>query len=337
MEESEYKKMPRSSRLAVFLLVIGPEPSAPILRSLDTVQREAMVRSICEIDVVDESLQRLVLNEFSVVLSENLTALKGGKDAAVVFLESSLGAEEAEEISSHIGQPKIIQQFREKLSEMKPAQIWSAISDENPQVIAYLLSVVDFAKCAEILGLMEDELSSDVFVRMSQLGPTVSNLMPRVVENVLRSVPQEVVQSRVGLGGVERSAEVLKAFKSERSKELLSAVESVDQKLGNAISKEMFSFKDLVDLSSDGMQRIMREVDSELLVVAMKSASSELLEKIYEGLSKRGAEALKEEFEMQGSVRLAEVEAAQDAVLLVLRGLEANGDIRLGGDDEEYV
>lgn len=337
MNPEAYKSLSRIQRLAVFLLVIGPEQAAPIIKSLDDKQREDIVHELSALDVVEDSVQQMVLQEFSSFLAESLSALRGGKEAALAFFESALGSEEAEKISSLIGPPKVLQDIRNRFDGMKTSRIWSALSEEDLQVQAYVLSVIEPRKSAEILSMMEAEKASEVFVRMSRLEATPSSLLPRVADNVFSLVPKEVVQNRVELGGASRSAEILKATHRDRVKDLLSAVDSVDEKLGKAISKEMFSFKDLVDLSSDAMQRIMREVDSALLVVAMKSASPELMEKIYGSLSKRGAEALKEEVEMQGAVRMAEVEVAQDAVLDVVRKLESEGEITIGESEEEYV
>jgi flagellar motor switch protein FliG len=337
MNPDEYKSLPKIKRLAIFLLVIGPQSGAPILRSLDSKQREAIVQEVSEFGVVDESLQQMVVQEFSGFLAEDLTALRGGKEVAIAFFENALGADEAEKVASGVGPSKAVQEVQGRFESMEAAQIWSALADEGPQVVAYILSTIDSKKTAAILALMEKETAADVFVRMSQLKATPADILPKVANNVIRSISQEVVQSRIALGGASLSAAVLKASGGDRSKVLLAAIDSVDAKLGKAIAKELFSFKDLVGISSDAMQRITSEVDTNLLVVAMKSASPELLEKIYSSRSKRGAEALKEELEMQGPLRMAEVEAAQDAILDIVRKLEADGDIILDDGEEEYV
>jgi flagellar motor switch protein FliG len=337
MNLDEYKSLPKIRRLAMFLLVIGPESGAPILRALDSQQREAIIQEVSELGVVDESQQQMILQEFSGFLAENLTAPRGGKEVAVNFFENALGQEEAEKITSTIGPSKFVQQVQDSFAGMQATQIWSALADEGPQVLAYILSMIDSNKSAEIFALMGKERAAEVFVRMSQLQETPTDILLKVVQNVIGSIPQELAQGRIALGGVSHSAQILKAAGGDRKKELLSAVGSVDESLGKAIAKEMFSFKDLADISGDAIQRIMREVDTSLLVVAMKSAAPELLEKIYASRSKRGAEALKEELDMQGPLRMAEVEVAQDGILDIVRKLEADGEIILDDGEEEYV
>tara|TARA_B110001469_G_scaffold22131_2_gene22837 strand:+ start:146 stop:1159 length:1014 start_codon:yes stop_codon:yes gene_type:complete len=337
MDIKEYESLPKIKRLAVFLLVIGPESGASIVKALDSKQREAIVQEVSEFEVVDESLQQMVVQEFSSFLVEDLTALRGGKKIAMTFFENALGVEEAEKITSKIGPSKAVEGVRGSFKGMQASQIWKALSGEGDQVIAYVLSTIDSWQTAEILALMEQQQAASVFVRMSQLKATAADLLPKVAENVIRSIPPEAVESRISLGGVSLSAAILKAADADRSKEWLSAVDSADENLGKAISREMFSFKDLVGVSGDAMQRIMRELDTSLLVVAMKSATPELLEKIYSSLSKRGAEALKEELEMQGPLRMAEVDAAQDEILDTVRTLEADGEVILDDGEEEYV
>jgi flagellar motor switch protein FliG len=337
MDLDEYNSLPKIKRLAIFLLVIGPQSGAPILRSLDGKQREAIVEEVSAFGVVSESLQQMVVQEFSGFLAENLTALRGGKEVAITFFENALGVDEAEKVASEIGPSKALKEVQSHFEGMEAAQIWSALADEGPQVVAYILSTIDSKKTAAILALMEKKKAADVFVRMSQLKATPADILPKVANNVIRSISQEVVQSRISLGGASQSAEILKASGGDLSKELLAAIDAVDGKLSKAISKELFSFKDLVGISSDAMQRIMSDVDTNMLVVAMKSASPELLEKIYSSRSKRGAEALKEELDMQGPLRMAEVEAAQDGILDTVRKLEAGGEIILDDGEEEYV
>ncbi|MCH8473734.1 MAG: hypothetical protein LAT55_00720 [Opitutales bacterium] len=337
MDQQTYKEMPKIRRLAIFFLVIGAERAAPVIRALTEAQKKAVVREMSEVDAVDESLQGMVLQEFSEYLAESLSSLRGGKDSAITFFENALGEEEAEQVTSHIGPPKVLQEIQDRFARMKASQIWTALSDEEPQTLAFVLSALDPRKAAEVLSLIDREQASTVFLRMSQLEAIPVRLLPQVTDNVFRSTPPTTRQNQLSLGGASFSASVLKAFDRERGKELLAKVDEADEKLGKTISREMFSFKDLVKVSKEAMQRIMREVDSSLLIVAAKSATPELMDKIYGSLSKRGAEALKEEIELQGSVRPAEIEAAQDAVIDIVRKLEGEGEIEINDEEEENV
>lgn len=334
MDREAYQKMPKPRRLAIFLLVLGPERAAPIVKHLDESQRKAIIREMADVEVIDEVLQGMVLQEFSGFLADNLSLLRGGTESAVNFFENALGADEAESVTSQIGPPRVLQGIQQRFAGMKATQIWNALSQEEPQTLAFVLSALEPRKAADVFSMMDKDQAEDTFVRMSQLEATPAELLPRIASNVIASAPEETHQNRLTLGGATFSANVLKLFSRERGQELLSKVDQVDEKLGKLISREMFSFKDLVDVPSEAMQRIMREVDSSLLIVAAKSASPQLMEKIYGSLSKRGAESLKEEIEMQGNLRPAEIEAAEDAILDIVRKLEADGEIIINEEEE---
>jgi flagellar motor switch protein FliG len=336
MDLKAYKEMSKIRRLSVFLLVIGAERSAPIIKELNEKQKKGIIEEMSELGVIDESLQEMVIQEFSGFLAVSLGSLRGDKDSAVSFFENALGPDEADKVTSQIGPPKKLQEIRARFATMKASQIWSALSEEQPQTLAFILAALDPIKTAEIFSIMDNELADDIFLRMSQLEATSAKLLPRVAGNVIRAVPEETPQSTLVLGGASFSASVLKAFDRERGKELLAKILEADELLGKTISREMFSFKDLVNVSNQAMQRIMRELDSSLLMVAAKSASPELMSKIYGSLSKRGAEALKDEIEMQGNLRPAEIEAAQDAVLEIVRKLEGDGEIVIE-EEEAYA
>lgn len=341
MQNKDYSSIPRPTRLAVFLVMIGVESAAPILKTLSEAQRDAVVRAMSELDVIEESLQRKVLQEFSGLLVEQSDVMRSDYDTAVAFMENAFGVEEAERVTSMFGTPKPVQRVRAQFAHKSAKQIWDALSQEDAQTIAYVLSSIEAEQAAEVVRLMEEEMAKDVVLRMSQLSPTLTSLLPRIAERVCAAAPEISKPSLVGLGGAKHIADVLKAFDAERSKEILASIQASNEELAQLISKEMFSFSDLVDLPQDSIQLVMREVDSAMLVVAMKTAEPELLEKIYGSLSKRGAEALKDEFEMQGQLKRSEVEAAQDVILQIVQRLEQEGTISLGGaageEADEYV
>jgi flagellar motor switch protein FliG len=132
-------------------------------------------------------------------------------------------------------------------------------------------------------------------------------------------------------------ADLLKKIDRESSKALLAHLEERNAQLGAAIRKKMFSFEDLNLITPADLQRVMREIDSSNLATAMKSASETIREKIYGAISKRAAESLREEIDLLGPVRLKEVEAAQDAIIQVVRRLEEEGTITLDSQGAESL
>ncbi|MCB1123197.1 MAG: flagellar motor switch protein FliG [Verrucomicrobiae bacterium] len=336
--EQDYGSLSRLRKLAIFFTIIGPENAAEILRSFEDAEVEAIVREMVDLDLVDDQLQQRVLDEFSTLLLESATSIKGGYDIAFKTMENARGVGRARSLASKLGLLRDAPTEFGDFSEMSARQMWNLIKTEQLQTIAFLLSAIEADKAAEIIELMDESMQTDVVVAMGQIGPTSSKILHKVLKNLSRHTEGRVPPTLSSLGGAERLAAVMKRLNTAVGKSLLASIESTDAVLGAKVLKEMFSFRDLVRLNQEAMQRIMREVDTPTMVMAMKSAPAELANLIYGSLSKRGAEALREELEMMGPVRIKEVEAAQEIVLQVVRKLEEEGEISLDGDGEDqYV
>lgn len=337
-KEEQYKNLSRIRRLAIFFTVIGPENSAEVLRSFDDSDIETIAREMVELELIDDHLQQQVLDEFSNLLLESATSVKGGFDVALKTMETVRGPNRARSFASKMGVASDVPSDLGDFAEMGAQQMWNLIKTEQTQTIAFLLSAIDSNKAAEILELMDEPTQSETVVAMGQLGPTSSNILEKVLKNLSRHTEGRIPPSVAKLGGIEHLADVMKLLDTVVGKTLLSVLETADAELGAKVSKEMFSFRDLVKLSQDAMQRVMREVDTPTMVMAMRSASPDLSKMIYGSLSKRGAEALREELEMMGPAKKTEVEAAQEIVLQIVRKLEEDGEISFDGNGEDqYV
>ena len=335
--ETDYNAIPKIRRLAIFFTVIGPENSAEILQSFEDAEVEAIAQEIIDLDLIDDDLQRQVLEEFSSLLLDSASSVKGGYDIAIKTVENARGPIKARSLASKLGPPTRSNLF-EEFSQLGARQLWNMLKDEQSQTIAFILSGLETEKAVEILDFMEDEMRSEVVVGMGIQNPTTARVMEKVVKNLSLQTEGRMPPPVSQLGGEEHLASVMKQLDSGVSKGLLSDIEAADAQLGARISKEMFSFRDLVKLSQEAMQRIMREVDTQTMVMAMKSAEPELCDMIYASLSKRGAEALREELELLGRVKIKEVDAAQEVVLQSVRQLEEDGEISFDeSGEDQYV
>lgn len=336
--KEQYADIPKLRRLAIFLVVIGPESAAHILRSFDDLEVEALGREMVAIELIDEELQQKVLEEFSSLLIESVGSVKGGYDVALKTLEIAKGPYHARNLVGKMEPSRDSRDVIEEISEMDARQIANLLKSEQPQTIAFLLGAMDAHKSAEIIQLLDVNIRSEVVMRMGTLDPTPEPILNKVVKNLSRHIDARAQQPMSHFGGAARVAQVLNYVDKAISKVLLSDIEEGDPQLGALVRQKMFSFNDLANISQADMQRIMREVDSATLVMAMKPASAVLKDKIFSCLSKRAAEGLREELELLGAVRLREVEAAQEAIILTVRKLEEDGEINLsGGGGNEFV
>lgn len=337
MNEVDYAKLSRQQRLAVFLIVIGAEAAAEVLRQFDDREIEVLCREMSAFPIVPEALQRQVLEEFSGVVAHGAASVFGGASYAQRMLGLAKGDHKATSIMSQLGPMDSSTDVIKDISDMEGRQIFNLIRNEQPQTIALILSYLDGPKTVEIFTLLSPELREEVIERLG----TIESTPLEVVGKIARSLGKHFdTKSRPALhhsGGVRAVATLLNQLKKDVSKSLLARIEERNAALGAEIRKKMFSFEDLIRLQPSDMQRVMREVDTSSLATAMKSASEPLREKIYGALSKRAAEGLKEEIELLGPVRLRDVEAAQEAVITSVRRLEEEGQISLENDSSQLV
>lgn len=333
----EYDNIPKLRRIAMFLVMIGPENASKILKSFADLEIEAISREMVDIELIDDAIQEAVLKEFSGLLLESAGSVRGGYEVALKVLEKTKGTYAARNIVGKMAPTKDSQEVIDEIGEMEARQIANLIKGEQPQTISFLLGSMEEHKAAELIQLLPPDIRSEVILRMGNLEPTPGSILNKVVKNLSRHLDNRGHQTMTHFGGADRVATILNLVDKSISKVLLTELEENDSSLGAEVRQKMFSFNDLVQVSLPDMQRIMREIDTSTLVLAMKPAPEILKEKIYSSLSKRAAEGLRDELEMLGSVRLKEVEAAQESIIGVVRQLEEDGEVSLGGEDNAFV
>ncbi len=337
MADIDYTKLSRQQKLAIFLICIGPEAAADVLKQFDDAQIELLCREMSQFPMVDSEIQKLALEEFTSVVSSSVRSAMGGLGYAQRTLEIAKGDYKANSIIGRVGPVGTSVEVIKDISEMEGRQIYNLIKHEQPQTISFVLSYLEPAKSAEVFSLLSPELREEVIERLGTIESTSLDLVSKIVRSLGKHFDSKVRPAFHHSGGVRVVASLLNSLDKDMSKNLLARVEERNAALGSAIRKKLFSFEDLNRLAPADLQRVLREVDSGNLAISMKSASETLREKIYAGLSKRAAESLKEEIELLGPVRLKDVEAAQDVIIQAVRRLEEEGQISLDSDSQALV
>ena len=337
MAEIDYSKLTRQQKLAIFLICIGSESAAEVLRHFDDNEVEVICREMSSFPMIGENVQKQVLEEFSSVVAVSASSVLGGMNYAQKALEIAKGDYKASSILGRVGPVGTSVEVIKEISEMEGRQIFNLIKHEQPQTIAFLLSYLDPAKSGEVFALLGPELREEVIERLGTIESTSLDLVSKIVRSLGKHFDSKARPSFHHSGGIRAVAGLLNTLEKDMSKTLLSRLEERNSVLGAAIRKKLFSFEDLNRLTAADLQRVLREVDTSNLAISMKSASEPLREKIYAGLSKRAGEGLKEEIEMLGPVRLKDVEAAQDVIIQAVRKLEEEGQISLDSDSQALV
>ena len=329
MPELDYAKLNRQQKLAVFLIVIGPEAAAEILKQFDDATTELLCREMTAFPMIPQAAQKQAIEEFSEVVAQSMTSVLGGVGFTRRTLELAKGDFKASAIIGRVGPVGTSADVVKDISEMDGRQIFNLVKNEQPQTISFVMSYLEPAKSAQVFGMLDNNTRDEVIERLGTIESTSLELVGKIVRNLGRHFDHKVRPSLHRSGGVRAVADVLNFLDKETSKALLARLEERNATLGTAIRKKLFGFEDLNRLQPSDLQRLLREIDSATLALSMKSASEGLRTKIYGGISKRAAESLREEIELLGSVKLRDVEAAQDGVIQTVRRLEEEGQISL--------
>ena len=335
--ELDYNKLNRQQKLAVFLVVIGPEAAANVLQQFDDAEIELFCREMSTLSIIPSAAAKAAMEEFTSIVASGASSPLGGLGYAQRTLEIAKGDYKASAIIGRVGPVGTSVEVIKDICEMEGRQIFNLIKQEQPQTIAFLMSSLDSAKSSEIFSLLSPELREEVLERLGTIESTSLDLVSKIVRNLSRHFDVKGRPAFHTSGGVRAVADLLNQLDKETSKNLLARLEERNATLSSAIRKKLFSFEDLLRLQPADLQRVLREVDSANLAVSMKNASESLRDKIYGAISKRAAESLKDEVQLLGPVRLKDIETAQEAIIQVVRRLEEEGQIALETDGDSVV
>ncbi len=325
-------------KAAHLLISLGPEKSAKIFKHLKEDELERVTLEIANVRQTTSDQLWDIMREFYELCLANQYIQQGGIAYAQEVLVKALGHEKAMAIINRISSSLQVRPF-DFVRKTEPAQVLSFIQGEHPQTMALILAYLDSAKSSVILSALPPDRQVDVARRialMNNTSPEVIKEVERVLERKLSSVvPQEVTSA----GGVKSVVEILNRVDRGTEKTILEALEVQDPELAEEIKKLMFVFEDLVTLDDRSVQRILREVENQDLVLALKGASQEVTDKIFNNMSRRASDMLREDIQYLGPVRLRDVEEAQQRIVNIIRKLEDTGEIVVarGGGDEIIV
>lgn len=329
------KELSGKEKAAILLISLGADVSAEIFKHLTETEIDQLTLQIANVRRVDQMIKNEILEQFyQIALAQNYIS-QGGIGYAKQILEKALGKNSASEIINRLTSTLQVKPF-DFLRKADPSQILNFIQYEHPQTIALVLSYLEPKQAGQILSSLEHNVQADVARRiavMDRTSPEIINDIEQVLEKKFSSTStQDFTQA----GGIESVVDVLNGVDRTTERTILDVLAIEDPKLAEEIKKRMFVFEDLVVLDPRSIQRVIRDVENEDLLLALRSASEEVKEIIFENMSQRRMETFKEEMEFMGPVRLRDVEEAQTRIVGIIRGLEEAGEIvvaRGGGDD----
>jgi flagellar motor switch protein FliG len=332
------KELKGIEKVAVFLITLGPEVSARILRRFSESEIERITMEIANTTSVSSEKVEGVLEEFLLLSEAQQYMVDGGINYAKDILERTLGNQKASTIIKKLKETSQIKPFN-FVRDVDPKQLANIIRQEHPQTIALILSYLQAELAATVLSDLSSEMQPDIARRMAVMDRTSPEVV-KEVENVLESRLSNIMfQDYTSSGGIPSLVNILTRVDRGTEKHILEELEKEDEKLTDEIRKRMFIFEDIVTLDDNAIQRVMREIDTKDLALALKGVDTEVSERIFRNISKRAAEMLQEDIEYMGPVRLRDVEEAQQRIVAVIRQLDETGEITIarGGEDAIIV
>jgi len=324
-------------KAATLLISLGPEISSQILKLLPDNLIQKVTYEIANTDYIEPSERDTIIEEFVNMASARQYVLEGGLDYAKDLLHKALGSQRAKDVIDMLHQ---IQQ-REKpfaiARKADPQQLSNLLINEHPQTIALVMCYLQPEKAALVLSSFSEELQTDIAERIGTINrtsPTIINKIETIMNEKLSNLVDTNAET---VGGVKALVEILNSVDRTTEKNIISDLEARQPELADEVKANLFIFEDIVTLDRHAIQRILREVSNDDLVLALKGASEEVATIIYDNLSSRAAEMLKEDIKFIGPVRLSQVEEAQQRIVAVIRNLDEAGEIIMGRGDQDTV
>lgn len=326
-------------KAAILLVALGKEYSSEIYKHLTDEEIEKITLGITSLEQFDSEDREAVLEEFYGMCVAQKYVSEGGIDYARDLLVAAVGEDKADELLTRISSSLQVRPF-DFVRRADSKQVFNFIQNEHPQTIALVLSYLEPRQAGPILSSLTLETQTQVVKRMATMGvvsPEYLREAERILEHKLTSLG---VSEETEIGGVDTIVEILNSVDRTTEKEIMDSLGKEDAELTDEIMKKMFVFEDVIKLTNPAIQRVLKEVDNDMLALALKLTDKEIEEKIFENVSSRLKEMLLENMEFMGPVRVRDVEEAQQKIVNVIRRLEESGEIQVsrgGGDDELVV
>ncbi|MEE9100835.1 MULTISPECIES: flagellar motor switch protein FliG [Pseudomonas] len=329
-------KLSKVDKAAILLLSLGETDAAQVLRHMGPKEVQKVGVAMAQMRNVHREQVEQVMGEFVEIVGDQ-TSLGVGADSYIrKMLTQALGEDKANNLIDRIllgGNTSGL----DSLKWMEPRAVADVIRYEHPQIQAIVVAYLDPDQAAEVLGHFDHKVRLDIVLRVSSLNTVQPSALKELNLILEKQFAGNANSTRTTMGGVKRAADIMNFLDSSVEGTLMDAIREVDEDLSGQIEDLMFVFDNLADVDDRGIQALLREVSSDVLVLALKGSDEAIREKIFRNMSKRAAELLRDDLEAKGPVRVSEVESAQKEILTIARRMAESGEIVLGGKGGEEM
>jgi len=323
-------------RAAILLLGMGEENAAEVLKHLEPRQVQKVGMAISALTNVSKHKMQTVLSDFLTAVEDQTSLTVDAEDYLRTVLISALGEEKAMPFIDRI----LVSDKDSGLNRLKwldARLISDVIRNEHPQIIATILIHLDSEQSAEVVSYFATEKRAEVLLRMC----TIDSIKPEAISELGHVIEKQLsgqkVNKTTSTGGVKTVADVINYLDGSMEEEVLTKLNEWDQDLCDKIKDKMFVFENLIDMDNRSVQTLLRDVTTEQLMLALKGSTEPVKEKIFSNMSKRASDLLRDDLEMQGPVKISDVEKSQKDILAIARSLAEEGKIALGAKGGEEM
>ena len=329
-------KIAGPERAAILLMSLGENEAAQVLKHMGAKDVQRVGQAMASLANVSRVRVETVVSRFVTELDTQTSIGVGSADYVRRVLVGALGEDKAGSLIDRILLGRNSKGL-EALKWMETRAVADLVRNEHPQIVAIVLAYLDSDQAAEVLMLLPERMKSDVLMRIARLDGIQPQALRELDEIMEKQFSGGTNLKSSSVGGIKVAANILNLMDSTAESAIIDRIGEMDSDLSQRIQDLMFVFDDLGEVDDRGIQALLREVNGDLLTVALKGADSRVKDKVLKNMSKRAADMLVEDMAAKGPVRLADVEAAQKEILLVARRLSEAGEIQLGGKGDDFV
>ncbi len=333
------KTLTGTQRAAIVLAQLDQARAAKVLRSMNEIDVVEIMGAMVSLPALDAEDVRKVLRDFTSQAEHFMQVSQGGVDVARKLLRERLGGDRADEVLEDLVEERESHPLM-FLHRIDVRQVGNLVGEEHPQTVAVVLAHLPSESGAQLLAEMEENARVDIVRRLATMGrisPVAIRHLADVLEQKASSLLRNGSTAASAVGGMDPTVAILNLTDRSTEKQILNMLEDNDPALAESIRNQMFVFDDIVSLDDRSLQTILRYVVPKDLAVALKTGGEEIRQRFVRNMSERAAADLLEEIEMLGPTRVSQVEAAQSAIVKIVRDLESAGDIVLARGDDEFI
>ena len=332
----ELDDLTNTQRAAVLMLLLGEQQASEIIRYMNPREVQALGAAMVAVADLSQEAVNIVLDDFVATLKKQTSLGLGTGDYVEKVLKRALGDDKAASVLSRI-MPGQGSKGLEILKWMDARSIADMIKSEHPQVVAIILSVLEYDVAADVLNYLPAESRPEIIQRIAKLETVQPSAMEELESIMKKQFASNSSAKSSSFGGVKAAAKIMNYVKVELEGSIMKGLSAIDEDLTLRIQDNMFTFENLVSVDNRGIQALMRAVEPDLLMIALKGAPDFVKQKFFDNMSSRARVMFIDDMEAKGPLRLTEVEEAQKKVMRLARKLSESGDLVLAGSGDDFV